>query len=364
MLSARECAPARLAWILLGLMIGPAGIGCARTRPMRRSAAEPPLLGVVSRAGGYPNGVMHAEPATKPKAKALADAAGSQVAEPAEPAGPAPEPPERTSAARRAGPIQVTLLPPLPPTLEPPARPARARSRPKPSGPPARTVEILLADAKARLAELTTYQVHLTRQERIGDQLHPPEDVILSIRREPRSVRLEWADGPHKGREVLYTEGGPMHINNPHGLMPRLDLPPDSPLVTRSSRHPITEAGFESLLAGVDEGLAATGSDRVRYAGMETPEAVDRSCHKLVRKTLDGQTRSVYLDPQTRLPALVTLQAADGLLLESYRFTDLRPDPTDLASALAFDPEARWGAAPGFLSRLAGHPADGGAIHR
>ena len=361
-LSARECAPARLAWPLIGLIICASVAGCARTRPGRRPAAEPPLLGVEAGAGGYPNGIgiARAESGHTPKEKARGDARAAPTTEPA----PLAEPIERTSAARREGPIEVTLLPPLPALPGAPNRPARSRTAPKPVAPPAPTAESLLADAKLRLAGMSTYQVHLTRQERIGETLHPAEDVLLSIRREPRAVRLEWVDGPHKGREVLYAAGGPMHINDPHGLMPRLTLAPDSPLVVRTSRHPITEAGFDSLLVGLDEGVAARGPDRARYLGMEAPEGLNRPCHKLVRTTPDGQVRTLYLDPQTHLPALVTLLAADGSLLESYRFADLKPERTELATATAFDPDARWGAAPGFLSRLAGHPSDGGSMQR
>ena len=61
--------------------------------------------------------------------------------------------------------------------------------------------------ARARLDALSSYQVELNRQERVGKTLLEPEDVLLSIRRSPKAVRLEWVDGPQKGREVIY--GGP-----------------------------------------------------------------------------------------------------------------------------------------------------------
>ena len=58
-------------------------------------------------------------------------------------------------------------------------------------------------------------------------------------------IRLEWREGPHKGREVIYAAGqnaGLMHINMADSLVPvpRMSLAPDSPMVTRTSRHPIT----------------------------------------------------------------------------------------------------------------------------
>ena len=58
----------------------------------------------------------------------------------------------------------------------------------------------LVEEAKAQLAPLRNYRVQMTRQERVGDDLQPEENVVLSIRRDPRAVRLEWTEGPSAGR--------------------------------------------------------------------------------------------------------------------------------------------------------------------
>ena len=54
------------------------------------------------------------------------------------------------------------------------------------------------------------------------------------------------------------------------------------------------------------------------------------------------------------MPAMaVAFRAGDGELIERYIYRNLRPNPAELASADAFDPDKRWGEPKGLLSRLA-----------
>ena len=191
-----------------------------------------------------------------------------------------------------------------------PRGPPGRRATPIPDRPTTTTAESVLAESRARLEGLGNYQVWLNRQERVGNTLGAPEDVVLSIRREPAAVRLEWPNGPHKRREVLYSageNGGLMHVNMADSLLPvpRLSLPPDSPLVMHNSRHPITEAGFDTILKNVEDAIKgekagdpATG--KVTYEGLEKAEQLDRPCHKIVRMTPSGETWAVYIDPESR----------------------------------------------------------------
>ena len=115
-----------------------------------------------------------------------------------------------------------------------------------------------MSEARAALDRMTSYQVLMHRQEHVNGELQPEEDVVLAIRREPRAVRLSWPIGPHKGREVLYRAdepGGLMHVNMADSALPipRLSIPPDSPMVMKNSRHPVTEAGFDSLIRGLED---------------------------------------------------------------------------------------------------------------
>jgi len=198
-------------------------------------------------------------------------------------------------------------------------------------------------------------------QERVAGSLNPAEEVILYIRRSPRAVRIEWPTGPNMGREVIYAanaNGGLMHIHMPNSLIPQMKLAPNSPLATRNSRHPITEAGFDTIID--DMTLASQrqlGGDsslgRIRYAGMVTPEGQERPCHEITRVTPKKEKWVVHLDPESYLPLLVRATAENGDLLEQYTFSDVAFDLPELAAAEAFDPVARWGPPKGLFQRLA-----------
>jgi hypothetical protein len=130
-------------------------------------------------------------------------------------------------------------------------------------------------------------------------------------------------------------------------------------LVLRISRHPITEAGFDTILANlrttIDENKAGDRSHgQISYAGSEQPEQLDHPCHKIVRVTATGETWQVFIDPVSSLPVMVQANEPGGELLERYFFRNVHPDPPELASADAFDPDRRWVNAKGLLSRLAG----------
>ena len=235
---------------------------------------------------------------------------------------------------------------------------------------PAGAIDNVLGESRRALDALASYQVAMTHQERVGDRLNPPENVVLSIRRAPRAVRLEWKEGEHQGREVIYAAdafNGQMHVHMGDSKLPlpRISMPPDSPLATKNSRHPITEAGFDTIVANMEAGLRKqrTGdvsAGKVRYEGREQPDGYDKACDKVVRETPSNEVWVVYLDPDTKLPALVQATAGNGDLLERYVFRNPVPNPADLASADAFNPDARWGAPKGLLGRLArtNAPAD------
>ena len=214
----------------------------------------------------------------------------------------------------------------------------------------------LVAGARAALDGMANYQVSLHRQERVNGSLLPEEDVILAIRREPRAVRLTWTDGSNRGREVLYRAddpGGQMQIKMANPALPRLSLSPESPMVMRNSRHPVTEAGFDSLVEGLELALKAPADGELSSVGLEAAEGLEAPHPCLARKTPSGETWKVYLDPRTHLPSLVLAVDARGELLERHRFRDVRPNLPELATAEAFDANARWGQPRGLFGRMA-----------
>jgi hypothetical protein len=369
---------------VLGLAVSASGSGCAEMRSFVTGTPPPPMFGVDNNAGKTSGSDLYAQTARRPATAgntAIASARGSKPA-----SGGATTAPGRDLAVALQSPVAVapdasgTVRPkpspsPAGPTLAGPVEPSPAESKPvdEPAKEPAKdpvathpaepTVESVVASARARLDSLTSYQVSLNRQERVGENLLEPEDVLLSIRRKPKAVRLEWVDGPHKGREVIYAadqNGGMMNISMADSVVPvpRMSMPPDSPLVLKSSRHPITEAGLDTIVANLEKAIEMArqgdlSQGRVSYGGLENPGPLDHPCHKLVRITPSGETWHVYIDPETRLPVMVQATDLQGELLERYIFRNPKPDPADLASADAFDPEKRWGPPSGLLGRLA-----------
>jgi hypothetical protein len=218
--------------------------------------------------------------------------------------------------------------------------------------------------ARDRLESLTSYQVDITRVEKVGGKLQPEDDVLLSIRRKPKSVRLEWTRGPSKGREVIFASAindRIMYVNmgNSSLPLPRMTIPVDSPMALRNSRHPITEAGFdtivESLVAGLEPRSTSVTRDRsLVYKGIATPKGLDQPCHLIERQTPNGETWQVYLSTRTLMPVIVSaFQTASGDVIERYTYRNLKTNPAELAAADAFDPDRRWGEPKGLFSRIA-----------
>jgi hypothetical protein len=388
-------APTSRAWIWVGLAACLADLGCARDGSFRMPNNPLPMLGLREKILGHSPPIAGPDLYAEELQRRQGSAGAALAANGSESDGPysrrlrrggAPNlgdaPASPGSLALDPLPSDVALLPPItspgqsdassawspPATTSSLAAPVdRKPDAPKDdqasSGSSAAAIRTLVEAGRGRLANVGNYQVHLNRQEQVGGALQAAEDVVLSIRSDPRAVRLEWREGPHKGREVLYSAAEPtfMHIKMADLAVP---LPPmrmalDSPKVRDSSRHPITEAGLDAILQRIEESLAVAekgspDADRLTCTGPETPDGVDRPCHKITRVTPNGETWVVDLDAQTALPVVVQANAANGDLLERYVFRDLKTDLPDLASASAFDPAARWGhGGGGLLSRLA-----------
>ena len=277
-----------------------------------------------------------------------------------------PTEPSPKAVARHVEPITPvrlngTLTPAKPEWAATPAPASNSTTSP----PKDAALGTILAASRKAVDALSSYQVAMTHQERVGTILNPAEDVVMSIRRKPKAVRLEWPDGPNKGREVIYAAdkaNGQMQIKMANPLVPRLAMAPDSPLATRNSRHPITEAGFDTIIEGMEKAFAAQskGDGRLgamKYAGLQTPPGGSKPCQRIVRVSPTKETWEVYIDPTTHLPAYVVAKAANGDLLERHVFGKATLNPPALASAAAFDANARWGESTGLLSRLAGAAA-------
>ena len=349
-------------------------VGATGCSQLRGSRSEGPKLGSTGPASYDPYLAHHQAIHRSPSPAELASTAVPDLAIPplvAETSRSTAHPtvdPARPSRSAGAGKLAIDLGPPA---AVPPARneakidskpsatkTAAVRTATKPDDALAKARE-LVAKARVKVDGMASYQVQINRIERVGGQLQPAEDVWVSIRREPKAVRLEWRNGSHKGREVIYSKSDPsgmMHVNLADSLVPvpKLSIPPDSPMVMKMSRHPITEAGFDTILGHIEATLSTKNDgSKMSYDGLESPPAVGRPCHKLTRQTANGETWVVHVDAETELPAMVQATSGSGELLEKYVFKDVKPNPPELANASAFDPNQRWGSSLGLLGRLA-----------
>lgn len=272
--------------------------------------------------------------------------------------------PHRPVAEPPVEPAPALAVEPAPePASEAPAL-AQVEPAAEPSAPAhAADLKTIIDDGRKRLEAMSTYQVSITRVERVGGSVLPEEKALLSIRRNPKAVRLEWPEGSNKGREVIYSAAindKMMHVNVANSAIPipRMSLPVDSPLALRNSRHAITEAGFDTIFNNLSKQVDAQGrptgaEGRLTYKGLQQPEGLDHPCHLIQRITPTKEIWRVYLDTDSLMPVVVTAHQADGGLLESYRYDGLKANPTDLAAAEAFDPDKRWGPSQGLFSRIA-----------
>jgi hypothetical protein len=349
------------AWVAVGLVCCLAATGCARLRAFGKGDPTPfgtdlvkatdlaPGVGAASgdiyanRASGSSGSVGRSDESRRDDPAELPELTDAKEPRPA-----------NTDHPR------VDLEPPVPThrqrELASSARPTKPRQDDQGD-----RLASVLADSRNALEAVTTYQVRMNHQERVGGILKPSEDVLLSIRRHPKAVRLEWTEGSHKGREVLYAEnsgGGQMHVRmGDTVLMPRLSMAPDSPMAMSNSRHPITEAGFDTILDNMEKALTKQQAGdfslgKIRFDGRETPEPIGRPCDRIVRVTPEQETWVVHLDAGSHLPVMVQATAGNGDLLERYTFGAPTTEVPALAAADAFDPDARWGQPKGLLGRL------------
>ena len=261
------------------------------------------------------------------------------------------------------------------PTASPisPARADRPRHRePEPTRPahrprsrrPRRTGKRSCRGPRPSSTRLQTYQMRVSRLERVGGQLQPEEEILLSIRRDPKAVRLEWASGPSKGREVIYSSAlDPrmifVHMPPTAIPLPVMKIPVDSPLVMRNSRHAITEAGLDTIVEnlrkserGGDDAASQRGRAQLSRASRSRRASTGPATISCAgrRPAKPGMSTSTSARCCRRM---VVAQDSRGEMIERYVYREIRENPTDLAVAGAFEPDQRWGESKGLLGRLA-----------
>lgn len=223
------------------------------------------------------------------------------------------------------------------------------------AGAPAKALllEVLL-EAANRLNGIDDYTAIFRKQERIKGKLGPVQTMEMKVRHKPFAVYFRFLN-PYQGREVVYAEGHHDNKMIAHAtgmsrlLVPRLAVPPDSPLALADSRHAVTEAGIANLTSrlinyrrlDLDDPLAETKLDRVEDNGKSWLRSVHT--HPTRHQSRPFARVEVLYDPETFFPIDIrnydwpeATHLGDLHLAEHYHFDSLNIDAE--LTALDFDP--------------------------
>ncbi|MBK7859620.1 MAG: DUF1571 domain-containing protein [Archangiaceae bacterium] len=147
----------------------------------------------------------------------------------------------------------------------------------------------LIAMGQQAVKGLGPYRYRMAKQERVGGELLPVQEVEVFVREQPFAVRLHFVGGPGKGRKVLYNpkeqaEKFRVREAGVLGVFGGLWIGVDSSLAKKDSNHTVREAGMGALLAR----FAADLEKAERIGGM-----------KIVQEGWDakGKWCSVYVAP-------------------------------------------------------------------
>jgi hypothetical protein len=210
-------------------------------------------------------------------------------------------------------------------------------------------LDSILQKTSLTLGQISSYRVQVSLQEQMNGKLLPPDSFQLSKRREPFAVRMEWSQGKEAGREVIFSPvytNGMIQIRMPKGLIPRISMSPESPLVRSKSRHPISEAGADSVVDRLRTTLDLHKQNRPDAGQLEVTTVVEPvvgQVDRIKHVTSTGETWVVDMDSSTGLPLTIHATEPNGQLLEHYEFRKYELNRPDLMTADAFDPNARWG---------------------
>lgn len=168
----------------------------------------------------------------------------------------------------------------------------------------ARTRPLAMLEAALRRVEgeLRGYRAVMTKQERIGGKLFPPETIRVSCREEPFAVRMIWDAGArtdgllgYRIRGVRYAPGekDPMVIYRPGALFEEQAVAAKGADARKTARVGIEESGLSHAARRTLAAWSAAeqrGQLDVSYLGVQShPDAGNRPCHVVRRKCREEQ---------------------------------------------------------------------------
>lgn len=211
-----------------------------------------------------------------------------------------------------------------------------------------------LVRAEQVLAKVDTYRCWLVSREEISGKLGEPEQYYTKIRHRPFSVYMACAAPKDmEGQEAIYVDGQNDNLLLAHlppsaltySLTGTVALSPDSFLVMRSHRHPITSTGIKYITERAK--WKATGGlqdpNDVQVTIRENVKLDKRPCtvfqvvYTTMRKDYDFRACSIYFDNELQIPIRYEAfadakQPGKMKLIEEYSYykIELNPLLTDM----------------------------------
>lgn len=194
----------------------------------------------------------------------------------------------------------------------------------------------MLDQAERQLASVADYTAIMISQERLNDELQPPERVLVKFQR-PFKVYMRWIDGPSKGREGLYVSGannGKFLVYEPKGVQRLFTaaLDPTDKRVLERSRHPVTDMGIGRLLELIQENTGrATRQGVLRVVDRGNGEIAGRRVRQVEGVLPQDPSAGYYayrvmlaFDEDNSLPIRIVAHDWQNRLVEDYTYVDLR----------------------------------------
>lgn len=187
--------------------------------------------------------------------------------------------------------------------------------------------------------EINGYSATFIKQERIDGKLQTAEKLHVHFREEPFSVYMKWIEGARLAASVLYVEGenNDEMLAKPRFIPIPVSRKKDGADAKATSRYTIDQFGiYLGALRTVTAMRAAEerGALHIRYEGVyKVPELNNRPCYKFVRSPYrpleeEGVNElTIFIDQETCLQLGSVLKDANGELIASYFFADVRLNP-------------------------------------
>lgn len=136
--------------------------------------------------------------------------------------------------------------------------------------------EALVSRGREAVRALGIYEAVVTKQERVGGALLPVQKIKVIARPEPFALRLEFLDGPGRGRKAFYSraiDAERVRVREAGllGFAGALWIDVTSPLARRDTNHVISEVGLGPLVEMVArdfEAVKGAGGHRRTVEGL------------------------------------------------------------------------------------------------